>query len=382
MFTTQNTHLQTTIETYSSFDAMELNYELLKSIYSLGFEFPSSVQQRAIVPFIQGRDMIVQSFPGTGKTTAFIIGTLQQIEVEKNVCQAIILVPIEELSLIIEEMIYDLSEYLDIDAFACISGISITETIEIVKQGVHIIVGTPGEVYDMIERGVIDPNSIKVTVFDEVDEMFSEGFEDEMYTILEELPTSVQVGIFSSTISQEILEILKEFMNDPIEIVVKKEQALEGIKQFYIDVEEDEYKIDIFGDLYQVISVNQSIVFCNSQERVEWIKTILKRYNFPISIIHDDMSMEDRIESLTEFMEGSTRVLITTDLLSRNDIDVEEESLVINFDMPVNDDNYIHRVSKCIGFGRKGVVINFITSDEMERINTMNQTYGTKIVPL
>ena len=153
-------------------------------------------------------------------------------------------------------------------------------------------------------------------------------------------------------------------------------------RQFYIDVEEEEYKIDIFGDLYQVISVNQSIVFCNSQERVEWIKTILKRYNFPISVIHDDMTVEERIGALTEFMEGYTRILITTDLLSRNDIDVEEESLVINFDMPFDDDNYIHRVSKCIGFGRKGVVINFITSDEMERINTMNQTYGTKIVPL
>ena len=156
---------------------------------------------------------------------------------------------------------------------------------------------------------------------------------------------------------------------------------MEGIRQFYIDVNKDEYKIDTLIDLYQVISVNQSVIFCNSKSRVEWIQRRLQAHNYPISIIHGDLTMEERNNVLNEFRQGKTRILITTDMLARG-IDVQQVSLVINFDMPISDESYIHRIGRSARFGRKGVAIDFITTEEMETINRLQKTYETKIVPL
>ncbi|KAL7713359.1 RNA helicase [Entamoeba marina] len=356
--------IETNVEAIPTFDAMGIKDELLRSIYSFG------------------KNLIAQAQSGTGKTAAFTIGVLQQIDVDSKTSQAILLSPTRELALQTQEVVKSISQYLEISVFACIGGTSVRETIETLKSGVQVIVGTPGRVLDMIERGAIDPNTIKYLILDEADEMLSKGFKDQMYMILKSLPSTVQIGMFSATMPPDALDISKKFMNDPVKILVKKEElTLEGIKQFFIDVGKDEYKIDTLIDLYQVISVNQSVVFSNSKSRVEWIQRRLQANNYPVSITHGDLSMEERNNVLSEFRKGSTRILVTTDMLSRG-IDVQQVSLVINFDMPSSDESYIHRIGRSARFGRKGVAINFISSEEKETIERLQKQYETKIVPL
>ncbi|ELP83629.1 eukaryotic initiation factor 4A-10, putative [Entamoeba invadens IP1] len=374
--------IECTVEAIPTFDGMGIKDELLRSIYSFGFDKPSAIQQRAIVPMMKGRNLIAQAQSGTGKTAAFSIGVLQQIDISSNVCQAILLSPTRELALQTQSVVKSLSQYLDIKVFACIGGTSVRETIDSLKDGVQVIVGTPGRVLDMLDRGAINPNTVKILILDEADEMLSKGFKDQMYTILKTLPATVQVGMFSATMPLDALEISRKFMDNPVKILVKKEElTLEGIKQFFIDVNKDEYKIDTLIDLYQVISVNQSVIFCNSKSRVEWIQRRLQAHNYPVSITHGDLTMEERNKVLTEFRQGTTRILITTDMLSRG-IDVQQVSLVINFDMPVSDESYIHRIGRSARFGRKGVAIDFITTEEKETIERLQKTYETKIVPL
>jgi len=374
--------IECTVEAIDSFDKMGIKDELLRSIYSYGFEKPSAIQQRAIVPLMQGRNLIAQAQSGTGKTAAFSIGVLQQIKTEQKVCQAILLSPTRELALQTQKVVESLSQYLDISSYACIGGTLVKETIEKLKSGVQVVVGTPGRVLDMLEKGAIDPNTVKFLILDEADEMLSQGFKDQMYTILKSLPRQVQIGMFSATMPQDALDISKKFMENPIKILVKKEElTLEGIKQFYVNVTKDEFKIDTLVDLYQVISVNQSVIFCNSKSRVEWIQRRLQAHNYPVSITHGDLSMEDRTNILNDFRLGKSRILITTDLLCRG-IDVQQVGLVINFDMPQSDEAYIHRIGRSARFGRKGVAINFITTEDLERIKSLEKTYDTKIVPL
>ena len=195
----------------------------------------------------------------------------------------------------------------------------------------------------MIQRGVMDPNTIRFPNLDEADKMLSKGFKDQMYMILKSLPATVQIGMFSATMPPDALDLSKKFMDDPVRILVKKEElTLEGIKQYYIDVQKDDFKIDTLIDLYQVISVNQSVVFCNSRNRVEWIKRRLEAHKYPVSVTHGELSMEERNNVLREFKDGKTRILVTTDMLSRR-MDIQQVSIVINFDMPSNDETYIHR---------------------------------------
>lgn len=370
------------VDAIKTFDAMGIKDELLRSIYSFGFEKPSAIQQRAIVPLIQGRNLIAQAQSGTGKTAAFTIGILQQIDVNKKECQAILLSPTRELALQTQQVVKSLSQYMDISTFACIGGTSVRETVDALRSGVQVVVGTPGRVLDMLDRGAIDPNTVRFLILDEADEMLSKGFKDQMYTILKSLPSTVQVGMFSATMPADALDISKKFMDNPVKILVKKEElTLEGIKQFYVDVTKDEYKIDTLIDLYQVISVNQSVIFCNSKSRVEWIQRRMQAHNYPVSITHGDLTMEERNNILNEFRKGSSRILITTDMLARG-IDVQQVSLVINFDMPASDESYIHRIGRSARFGRKGVAINFITTEEKEIIDRLQKTYETKIVPL
>lgn len=365
-------------QTTETFDEMALREELLRGIYSYGFERPSAIQQRAIVPMVSGKDLIAQAQSGTGKTATFTIGVLQQLDYSKKQCQGLILAPTRELATQIVKVVLALGDYLNIQCHACIGGTSIKDDMTRIQSGVHLVVGTPGRVYDMINRRVLKPEHIKVFCLDEADEMLSRGFKDQIYDIFRFLPTTTQVGLFSATMPTDVLEITQKFMRDPIRILVKKEElTLEGIKQFYIAVEE-KYKIETLCDLYETVTITQAVIFCNTKRRVEQLTEQMRSRDFTVSAIHGELEQKDRELIMTEFRSGSSRVLITTDLLARG-IDVQQVSLVLNYDLPSNKENYIHRIGRSGRFGRKGVAINFVSEEDVRALRELEQFYNTQI---
>lgn len=202
--------------------------------------------------------------------------------------------------------------------------------------GQHIVVGTPGRVFDMISRKVLRPNDIKQFVLDEADEMLSRGFKDQIYDVFRHLNQEIQVILLSATMPAEVLEVTTRFMRDPIRILVKKEElTLEGIRQFYISVEREEWKLDTLCDLYETLTITQAVIFCNTRRKVDWLTEKMHQRDFTVSAMHGDMDQKERDVIMREFRSGSSRVLITTDLLARG-IDVQQVSLVINYDLPTN----------------------------------------------
>ncbi len=247
------------------------------------------------------------------------------------------------------------------------------------QSGVHVVVGTPGRVYDMLCRNVLRPEHIKIFILDEADEMLSRGFKEQIYEIFTQLPTNVQVGLFSATMPPDALEMTRKFMNDPVRILVKRDElTLEGIKQFYINVEREEWKLDTLCDLYDTLNITQAVIFCNTRRKVDWLTDKMRAREFTVSSTHGDVQQKERDVILNEFRTGSSRVLITTDLLARG-IDVQQVSLVINYDLPRNLENYIHRIGRSGRFGRKGVAINFVTAEDVRLLRELEQFYNTTI---
>lgn len=362
-----------------NFDAMELKAELLRGIYAYGFERPSAIQQRAIIPVIKGHDVIAQAQSGTGKTATFSISILQSIDVNLKACQALVLAPTRELAQQIQKVLVALGDYLNIECYAAVGGTSVRDGMAKLQEGVHVIVGTPGRVYDMIQRRALKTDHIKIFTLDEADEMLSRGFKDQIYDVFQLLPPTTQVVLLSATMPQDVLEVTSKFMRDPIRILVKRDElTLEGIKQFFIAVEKEEWKLDTLCDLYETVTITQAVIFCNTRRKVDWLQEKLTSREFTVSSMHGDMEQAQREVIMKEFRSGSSRVLITTDLLARG-IDVQQVSLVINYDLPVSKENYIHRIGRGGRFGRKGVAINFVTSEDVGALRELERFYNTQI---
>jgi len=371
-------------EVHETFDDMNLSTKLVRGIYGYGFEKPSSIQQRAIVPCIKGMDVIAQAQSGTGKTATFAISILQSIDTSLKSVQALVLAPTRELANQIIKVITALGDYMDVDCYACIGGTNIRKEIQMLKEnGYQVIVGTPGRVLDMIaNRRAIDPRTIKMFVLDEADEMLSKGFKDGIYDIFRELPGEIQVVLLSATMPDEVLDVTKRFMRNPATILVKRDElTLEGIRQFYVDVEKEEWKFETLVELYESLTIVQAVIFTNTRRKVDWLTDKMKAKEFVVSAMHGDMDQKERNVIMTEFRSGSSRVLITTDLLARG-IDVQQVSLVINYDLPNQRETYIHRIGRSGRFGRKGVAINFITQDDIRVMKDIEQHYATKITEL
>lgn len=366
-------------EVVDTFDALNLKEPLLRGIFAYGFEHPSSIQQRAILPVIKGHDVLAQSQSGTGKTATFSISVLQNIDTNVKQTQALILAPTRELALQIQKVVLALGDFLKVRCHACIGGTNVQEDIQILREGSHVVVGTPGRVQDMIQRRHLRTDKIKMFVLDEADEMLSRGFKGQIYEIFQLLPEETQVVLLSATMPNPVLEVTTKFMRDPIRILVKKDElTLEGIKQFYIDVGEEPYKIDVLVDLYETIAITQAVIFCNTRRKVEYVQEELTRRDFTVSAMHGDMDQNQRDTIMKEFRTGSTRILISTDLLARG-IDVQQVSLVINYDLPSNLENYIHRIGRGGRFGRKGVAINFVTNEDISVMREIEVFYSTQI---
>jgi len=358
---------------------MNLKSELLRGVYAYGFERPSAIQQRAIMPVIKGNDVIAQAQSGTGKTATFSISVLQKVDPNLKACQALILAPTRELAQQIQKVVVALGDFMNIECHACIGGTSVRDDMKALQDGPQVVVGTPGRVHDMIQRRMLKTDSIKIFVLDEADEMLSRGFTEQIYDIFQLLPQSTQVVLLSATMPQDVLEVTTKFMRDPVRILVKKDElTLEGIKQFYIAVEKEDWKLDTLSDLYETVTITQAVIFCNTRRKVDWLTDKLTARDFTVSAMHGDMDQAQRDVIMKEFRSGSSRVLIATDLLARG-IDVQQVSLVINYDLPANRENYIHRIGRGGRFGRKGVAINFVTADDVRMMREIEQFYSTQI---
>jgi len=259
-------------------------FTLLYSSILPRFERPSAIQQRAIVPVVKGHDVIAQAQSGTGKTATFSISILQQLDMSVKGCQALILAPTRELAQQIQKVVIALGDYMNIECHACVGGTNVREDMAKLQEGVHVVVGTPGRVYDMINRRALRTDTIKIFCLDEADEMLSRGFKDQIYELFQLLPQETQVVLLSATMPADVLEVTKKFMRDPIRILVKRDElTLEGIKQFYIAVEKEEWKLETLCDLYETVTITQAVIFCNTRRKVDWLTEKMHAREFTVS---------------------------------------------------------------------------------------------------
>jgi translation initiation factor 4A len=365
-----------------SFDDLDIKDTLLRGIYGNGYETPSAIQQKAIKPIIDGCDIIAQAQSGTGKTATFSIGVLERIDETKNETQAVILAHTRELALQIESVIKNLSQYMNISINLSVGGTTVRNNIDELLKNPHIVIGTPGRVLDMINKKALDTRDLRLMILDEADEMLSKIFSNQIYDIFRFLPNNIQVGLFSATMTAEFFRISKCFMRNPVKILVKDEDlTLEGIKQFYINLEHNEFKYETLCDLYDLCSVSQTIIYCNSRTMVEELYRRLGEDNFSCVCMHGDLSQDERNKIMSEFRNGTSRILISTDLLSRG-IDIQQVSLVINYDIPNNIESYIHRIGRSGRYGRKGTSINFLTRYDIKKMKDIEEYYHTIIEEL
>mmetsp|Transcript_14816 Transcript_14816/g.44086 ORF Transcript_14816/g.44086 Transcript_14816/m.44086 type:complete len:422 (+) Transcript_14816:165-1430(+) len=373
-------------EAIEDFSEMGLRDDLLRGIYAYGFERPTPIQQRAIKPLCAVRDTLAQAQSGQGKTGAFTIGTLHTLDLNKRDCQVIILSNTRELAKQTAEVVSGLGQYMNVSSMACIGGQAMRESMEALRRGVQVVVGTPGRVLHMITNGALRTGRVHYLILDEADEMLKEergeggSFKDQVHSIFDTLPPSVAVGLFSATMPDEVVALSNKFMREPIRILVKREAVtLAGIKQFYIHVgDREEFKLEVLLDLYETITITQAIVFASSRKRVEWLAAQLNEHDFACSQMHADLDQRERQATMRAFKTGATRILISTDVLARG-IDVQQVSLVINFDLPRDRENYIHRIGRAGRNGRKGVAVNFITTDDVRALREIERFYSTEI---
>ena len=363
----------------STFDAMGIREDLLRGLYSYGFEKPSAIQQRAIMPICSGRDVIAQAQSGTGKTSMISLALCQMLDTSTREVQALVLSPTRELATQTEKTALALGNFMSVQVHACIGGRSVGEDAKVLDRGVHLVSGTPGRVFDMIKRRNLRTRNIKTLVLDEADEMLNKGFKEQIYDVYRYLPPETQVVLVSATLPVDVLEMTSKFMTDPIRILVKRDElTLEGIKQFFVAVEKEEWKFDTLCDLYDTLTITQAVIFCNTKKKVDWLTEKMRANNFTVSAMHGDMPQKERDAIMGEFRGGTTRVLITTDVWARG-IDVQQVSLVINYDLPMNRENYIHRIGRSGRYGRKGVAINFVKADDVGALRDIEQYYSTQV---
>jgi len=367
----------------STWDELDLNVDLLRGIYSYGFEKPSPIQCKAIKPIMMKKDIIAQAQSGTGKTAAFTIGALSVIDLNLNESQVLILSPTRELSSQTASVISSIGNMMNgLRIQTLFGGTSIFEDdydSHFKKTNPHVIAGCPGRVYDMIRREKIDSTKIKLVILDEADELLSSGFKEQIYNIFQSFSSNIQVALFTATLPSSIDSVVKKIMRNPVKIFVKAERlTLEGISQYFVAVEDDKQKYATLKDLYSYISMSQCIIYCNSVKRVSDLYDAMHEDGFPVCCIHSNMNKEDRNNSFQEFKNGKFRVLISSNVTSRG-IDIQQVSTVINFDIPKCVHNYIHRIGRSGRWGRKGVGINFITRRDVSKLKEIEQHYSCQI---
>jgi len=383
-----NTNANTEITEWDD-PTLDLRPALLRGIYAFGFEKPSPIQKKGLIPLVQPgckgkrRDIIAQAQSGTGKTACFGVGALQIINVEQRNTQVLILAPTHELASQIKGVITDIGRFEKVVVQLLVGGTSVDgDRAKLDEDPPHIVVGTPGRVHDMIRRKYLKTEHIELVVLDEADEMLSAGFKDQIYKIFQYMNNEIQIGLFSATVPESLDQLTEKFMRNPMKILVKADQlTLQGIAQYYIKLDSDEHKYSTVKDLFEGLTIPQAIIYCNSTRRVDDLEEAMVQDNFPVKKIHGKMEESERKEVHQDFKNGGCRVLITSDLFARG-IDVQQVSIVINFDVPKSEHTYLHRIGRSGRWGRKGIAINFVTRHDGAKLKHFEEYYNTEIIEM
>jgi translation initiation factor 4A len=359
-----------------SFDDMELPMELLRGIYAYGFEKPSEIQRKGIIPIAKGLDLIAQAQSGTGKTGTFTIGSLARVDVSLKQVQVLCLVPTRELAQQIDIVAGSIGSAMGIKTYAAMGKTPVREDIRCLDRGVHFLVGTPGRIYDLMNRRAFTTEHMKVIVVDEADQMLEDRFREQLQCIFGlGFPSGVRCALFSATMNDDVIEFAEKLLSNPVRILISPEEVnLKGITQYRVDLDREDWKFEVLLDLYKNINITQALIYCNKRQKAEWLAEKMTAAGFPITCIHGDMEVKDRMERMTAFRKGDTRVLISTDLLARG-IDVQQVSLVINYELPSQIDNYIHRIGRSGRYGRKGTAINLLCNDDMRSMAELEKYF-------
>ena len=371
------------VRIYEKFEDMDIPENILRGLFACGFNAPSEIQKRGIKPIADGHDVLAQAQSGTGKTCTFSTGALSRVDPEDRGTQVLILAPTRELATQIEGVVKELCNFTKFTVHAATGGSPVRDDISAIQRGVQVIIGTPGRIYDMMERGVLRRDRIKVLILDEADQMLEGRFREQTECILNMgFPETTKVALFSATMPQEVIDVAERLLKDPVRILLPPEKVtLEGISQHYVEVEQEGWKFECLCDLYQHINVNQAIIYANTRVTVERLAKRLQENGFQVSFIHGEMDPKLRRECIKNFRMGGSRVLVSSDLLARG-IDIQQISLVINYELPPVRENYIHRIGRSGRFGRKGVAINLVTPAERRELQEIEGHYATHIAPL
>ena len=372
-----------TVKVYETFDEMGLSDTLTRGIYNYGFELPSKIQQLAIVPMSQQNDILAQSQSGTGKTGAFTIGALSTVDPALKSPQVLVMCPTRELSQQTERVAQAIGSYMNLKVLSATGGNQIRADVTALKNGAQFIVGTPGRIFDLICRGELSVEHIRYVILDEADQMLEDLFADQIRSILNsKFPSTTRLALFSATMPKNVLEIAENYLSNPVRILLPPDEVtLECIKQYYVQLEREDWKLPVLLDLYQQITVNQALIYVNKRQKAEWLAKQLSSHGFTLEFIHGEMEVAERKKRMEDFRSGMTRVLISTDLLARG-IDVQQVSLVINYEMPIQRENYIHRIGRSGRYGKKGSAINIICGDEINAVKEIESHYSTTIQEL
>lgn len=355
-----------------NFDSLNLNGDLLKGVYLHGFTQPSKIQIKGIGSINTGKDCILQSQSGTGKTATYLLGVMNRLESSETGCQGIVITPTRELADQVCDVAGNLAKYTNYKIAKCVGGTDVNSNRNELKTSA-LVIGTLGRIYHMITEKKINIHKIKFIVLDEADELLADGINEKLQNILDKAPSGIQVVLISATMSLNLFNSCKKFTHDPIKVLLKNTEVIvDLISQFYLDVETEELKFDTLLDLYNLVSTSQAIIFCNTIRKVEWLEQNLKQNNFPITVIHSNMNQSERDTTVKDFRDGKTRLLLTTDLLSRG-IDIPQVNMVINYDLPLSKETYVHRIGRCGRFDKKGVAITMVKMGDPTDVKTFNK---------
>ncbi|GKT34769.1 ATP-dependent RNA helicase FAL1 [Aduncisulcus paluster] len=362
---------------------MKIKVPLMRGIFDYGFHLPSPIQAQAIPRIIKHKSILAQAQNGTGKTAAFLIGCLERIVPESKTTQVLIVSPTRELAVQTAHCASLLGHYLNISCHAIVGGTEVKQDKKVISKGVHLVSGTPGRILHFISTGLINPSHVKIIVVDETDEILGkEGMGSQLRRIRQYLPSSIQDIFFSATLPPDVVELATELCPDAEHILIPTSSlSMIQVKHFMLDVTLDAYKIDVLVDLFSIVVITQAVIFVSTRARADWLaKQIARRQLCEFVVVHGGMDQEKRQEATTKFRRGAVRLLIVTDVWSRG-VDVQQVSLVINYDLPDKCETYIHRVGRSGRFKRKGTAVSFVcdTKEDKSKLKMIEKFYSIKM---
>ena len=363
-----------------NFNDLNIPNELKDSINDMGFQKLTPIQKKAIPEALKGLDLIGQAQTGSGKTLAFAIPVLSKIFLPDKSPQAIILCPTRELCMQVADEVEKLGSKLKkFKVLAVYGGQPIGKQTRVLKKGVHVVVGTPGRVIDHIERGNLELIGVESVVLDEADEMLEMGFRQDIETILAKTPLQRQTLLFSATIPSEIKQIAGKYQKNPKFIkITDKKQNIQKIKQYAFKCSIKE-KFDGLARLIEAYGVNHALIFCNTKKSVDYVAKHLKKQEFPVDSLHGDMTQKTRDKVMNKFRNGNIRILVATDVAARG-LDIDDVDVIVNYDVPQNHDDYIHRIGRTARAGKNGMAFMLVSKDEHSRFNNIKKNNKVKII--